>query len=550
MTLAVNEGGILKGTTAQIVLRTLVDGGIRDVFALPGIQNDDLFDALYQAEGLRTIQTRHEQGAAYMAAGYAMASGRPGMYAVVPGPGFLNTTAALSTAYGCSAPVLALVGQIKSALMGRMTGELHEIPDQIAVMRQFTKWAGQISDPSNAAMLASEALHQLANAPYRPVGLECPMDIWGRRGVARAVPVRPREVPAVDHEAIVAAARLLGAAKRPLIVVGAGALGAAEEIEALAHMLHAPVTANRMGQGVLSARDPLSVDPVTGHLLWGEADVVVAIGTRLQLQLTSWGRDEALKVVRIDADATQLGRIADPTIGLVGEAATIVRALVDALPACNDTKPRSAEIEQARGAAWKRISTLAPQIDYLKAIREVLPEDGIYVDDLTQVSYVGRAAFPVYAPRTFISPGYQGTLGWGTGAAIGAQVACPGAKVVSVIGDGGFMFGLQEMATAVQYQIPVVTILMNDNAYGNVMRIQDDKYHGHRIASELKNPDFLKLADGFGACALRANTPDELRRAMHVAFKERGPSVIEVPVGPMPDPWKVLRYTSSRRRAM
>lgn len=540
------EAGTVRGTAAQILLSTLQDAGVTDVFALPGIQNDDLFDALHSAEGLRTIHTRHEQGAAYMAAGYGMATGKPGVYAVVPGPGFLNTTAALSTAYGCCAPVLALAGEIPQAMIGRGVGMLHEIPDQIGIMRQFTKWAGRIRGPSEAAALTAQALRQAARAPFRPVGLECPMDVWGRRGVAlREAPPAPEPV-AIDTDAVRRAAKLLGEAKRPIIVVGAGAQDASEEVTELARMLQAPVSAHRMGRGVLSSRDPLCVDPVTGHILWGRADVVLAIGTRLQMQLMQWGQDSDLKVVRVEADPEALDKIAAPAVGLVGDAAPILRALLAELPAHTTHRERQDEIEEARGRAWQKLSTLTPQIALLGAIRAELPEDGIFVDELTQLGYASRALFPVYGPRTFLSPGYQGTLGWGMAAALGAQVAKPGTKVVSVIGDGGFLFNAQELATAVQHRIPLVTVLANDNAFGNVRRIQDDQYGGRRIASDLRNPDFVRLADSFGALSLRASGPDELRTALRRAFREDGPTVIEVPVGPMPDPWTMLRYRSSR----
>lgn len=543
---AAADAGTVQGTTAQILLSTLQDAGVTDIFALPGIQNDDLFDALHGAEGVRTIHTRHEQGAAYMAAGYGMATGRPGVYAVVPGPGFLNTTAALSTAYGCCAPVLALAGEIPQAMIGRGVGMLHEIPDQIGIMRQFTKWAGRIRGPSEAAALTAQALRQAARAPFRPVGLECPMDVWGRRGVAlREAPPGPEPV-AIDTDAVRKAAKLLGEAKRPIIVVGAGAQDASEEVTELARMLQAPVSAHRMGRGVLSSRDPLCVDPVTGHILWGSADVVLAVGTRLQMQLMQWGQDSDLKVVRVEADPEALDKIAAPAVGLVGDAAPILRALLAELPAHNARRERMGEIEDARGRAWQKLSTLKPQIALLDAIRAELPEDGLFVNELTQLGYASRALFPVYAPRTFLSPGYQGTLGWGMAAALGAQVAKPSTKVVSVIGDGGFLFNAQELATAVQHRIPLVTVLANDDAFGNVRRIQDDQYGGRRIASDLRNPDFVRLADSYGALALRANGPDELRAALSRAFREDGPSVIEVPVGPMPDPWTMLRYRSSR----
>lgn len=536
----------LQGTTAEMLVRTLTDAGIDTIFALPGIQNDDLFDAFYHAEGLRVVHTRHEQGAAYMAAGAGMATGRPGVYAVVPGPGFLNTTAALSTAYGCSAPVLALTGQIPSAMIGRGVGMLHEIPDQLGIMRQFTKWAGRINTPAQATEMAARALTEAARAPFRPVGLECPLDIWGRKGTAlRHRPQEPAPTP-IDEDAILAAAKLLGSAKRPLIVVGAGAQDASPEVTQLAEMLSAPVVAHRMGRGIVSSRNPLCVDPVTGHILWGTADVVLAVGTRLQMQLMQWGTDADLKIVRIDADPEQVERIAVPAVGLVGDAAPVLRALLERVPRHNILRQRRDEIEEARGRAWKRLETLVPQIELLSAIRAELPEDGIFVDELTQLGYASRAVFPVYRPRTFLSPGYPGTLGWGTAAALGAQVARPDAKVVSVIGDGGFMFNPQELATAVQHRIPLVTVLANDNAFGNVRRIQDDQYGGRRIASDLRNPDFVRMADSFGTLALRAETPEQLRTALKKAFKEDGPSVIEVPVGAMPDPWKMLRYKSSR----
>lgn len=536
----------LRGTTAEILIQTLMAGGIRDVFALPGIQNDDLFDAFHGAKGLRVIHTRHEQGAAYMAAGYGMATGRPGVHAVVPGPGFLNTTAALATAFGCSAPVLALTGQIPSAMIGRGVGMLHEIPDQIGIMRQFTKWSARISCPSQASALAAEALRQARSAPFRPVGLECPLDVWGRRGVASpATGLEPAQAP-IDSDAVRAAARLLGAAKRPLIVVGAGAQDASPEVTEIAEMLAAPVSAHRMGRGVISSRNPLCVDPVTAHQLWGTADVVLAIGTRLQMQLMQWGSDADLKVVRIDADPEQIERIERPAVGIVGDAAPVLREIIAELPAHNISRSRTDEIEEARARSWKRLSTLEPQIALLAAIRDELPEDGIFVDELTQIGYASRAVFPVYRPRTFLSPGYQGTLGWGMAAALGAQVACPDTKVVSVIGDGGFMFNVQELATAVQHRIPLVTVLANDNAFGNVRRIQDDQYGGRRIASDLQNPDFVKLVESFGALAMRAATPEALRAALRRAFNERVPAVIEVPVGPMPDPWKMLRYKPSR----
>ncbi|MGH7041305.1 MAG: thiamine pyrophosphate-dependent enzyme [Acetobacteraceae bacterium] len=537
-----------RSTTAEATVAALAANGIDTIFCLPGVQNDHLFDALHAAQGrIRPIHTRHEQGAAYMALGAAMATGRPAAYAVVPGPGFLNTTAALATAYAVNAPVLALGGQIALAAIGRGTGQLHEIPDQLAIMRGLTKWAERIRSPFEAAPLVAEAFRQMRSGRPRPVALECPIDVWGR-----AAPVPPAVlaapcVPEVDPEAIAAAVKLLGAASRPLIVVGGGAQGASAEVTALAELLQAPVMAHRMGQGVLDRRHPLSVNLLAGWRLWETADVVLAIGTRLATPLLQWGTDAALKIIRIDADPDEIDRIARPALALTGDAAPILRALRAALPG-QPRASRSDEVAGHRAAADQALSALRPQLDFLAAIRAELPEDGILVDELTQLGYAARLAFPVYRPRTFLSPGYQGTLGWGVATALGAKAARPDVPVVALSGDGGFLFTANELATAVQFRIPIVVVLMNDGAYGNVRRIQAQQFGNRLIASDLRNPDFRRFVESFGALALRADTPDALRTALRTALAADVPAVIEVPTGPMPDPWTLLRPARNRGR--
>jgi len=537
-------------TTGEAAVATLIQNGIDTVYCLPGVQNDHLFDALYGAQNqIRPIHTRHEQGAAYMALGDAMARGKPAVYAVVPGPGFLNTTAALSTAYAVNAPVLALVGQIPAAAIGRGYGLLHEIPDQIGVMRGLTKYADRIHAPHDAPLKVNEAFRQMRTDRPRPAALECALDVWARRapvGIPAAVPV---ETPAIDPDLLSRAAKLLGEAKNPLIIVGGGAQDAGPEVTALAELLQAPAVAHRMGQGVVDRRNPLAANLVEGHALWAEADVVLAIGTRLNIQYMQWGTDSAMKIIRVDADAQELDRYERPAIGLCGDAAPILRALLNAVPGHNRLRPsRRDELLGLRAKVSGQLAFLQPQIGYLEAIRAELPEDGIFVDELTQLGYTGRLTFPVYQPRSFISPGYQGTLGWGVATALGVKVARPDRKVVAVSGDGGFLFNAQELATAVQHRIPVVTVLVNDSAYGNVRRIQRDNYGNRLIASNLRNPDFQKFTESFGAMALKATSPAELRTALRTAFAADVPAVIEVPADPMPDPWGVLRPPRNRGR--
>lgn len=528
---------------AQAIVNTLNTQGIAHIFCLPGVQNDPFFDALYDfQDNIRPVNARHEQGTAYMALGAALATGKPQVYCVVPGPGFLNSSAALSTAYACNAPVIALVGQIPSTAIGRGFGLLHEIPDQLGVLKSLTKWAERIEGADAAERLTREAFRQLQSGRPQPVGLECPMDVWTQETslALSSTPVSVAPMP-VDEDAVRQAARLLGKAQRPLIAVGSGAQDASPEVLALAEMLQAPVIAYRAGRGVLDNRHPLSLTMPGGHALWRDADVVLGIGTRLQPQQMTWGLDEGLQIIRIDVDAEEIDRIAKPTLSLVADAGLALRRLLDVLPSHNTVRQsRTDDMQALKADLAARFARLQPQMAYLEAIRAELPEDGIFVDDLTQVGYVSRFALPVYRPRTFLSPSYQGTLGWGYPAALGAKLVCPEKPVVSIAGDGGFMFNVQELATAVRHQIPVVVIVFNDGAYGNVRRIQRQQFNDRTIASDLVNPDFVKLAESFGIMGLKAETPDALRLALRQALAAETPALIEVPCGEMPSPWEFI----------
>ena len=536
-------------SAAEAAIGTMIANGVDTLYCLPGVQNDHFFDALHGAQDkLRPIHTRHEQATAYMALGAAMATGKPQAYSVVPGPGFLNTTAALSTAYACNAPVLAVVGQIQSNTIGQNLGQLHEIPDQLAIMRGLTKWSDRVRSAQDGASVTQEAFRQMASGRPRPAGIECPIDVWGRRADV-VMPEGPAvaDVLPVDTEGAAAAAKLLGGAKRPLIFVGSGALGASAEVTELATALQAPVVSQKMGRGVLDGRNPLSVSTVEAHGLWAAADVVLAVGTRLLTPLQSWGLDGDLKIIRIDADPEELERIAKPAVGIVGDAAPVLRAIIAGLGQHNSKRAsRAAEMAEVHAKGNAAIARLEPQLSYLAAIRDELPEDGIFVDELTQLGYTARISFPTYRPRTYISPGYQGTLGWGLSTALGVKAACPDRAVVSVTGDGGFMFQVQELATSVQHNLPIVIVLVNDGAYGNVRRIQATSYGNRLIASDLLNPDFMKLADAFGVQGVRAKTPDALRKALRKGFASKVTTLIEIPAGVMPDPWSLLRQGRAR----
>ena len=537
-------------TVADFLVRALVEQDLRTLYCLPGIQLDPFFNALFDAGGaLRAVHTRHEQGAAYMALGAALATGRPSAFAVVPGPGVLNTTAALATAYATSARVLCVSGEIPSHLIDKGFGMLHEIPDQVGILRHLTKWAERIDRSEDAARLTADAFLALLGGRPRPVALEVPPDVLGApmpeaaRAVARLSLREPHPATVLDHDAIRAAARMLAASRRPMIFVGGGALDAAADVRRLAERLQAPVVAYRMGRGVLDDRHPLSLTVPGGHRLWRDADVVLAIGTRLQMARMNWGTDASLRVIRVEIDPQEVDRIQKTAIGLVGPAEAILPALAEELERVGTAREsRVDELRALKADVARDLAVLEPQLSYLQAIRAALPEDGILVDDLTQMSYVARLAFPVYAPRTYLSSGYQGTLGSGYATALGAQDARRDAPVVSIAGDGGFMYTVQELSTAVRHSIPVVAVVFNDGAFGNVRRMQQEKHGNRVVATDLTNPDFVRLAESFGVAGTRVEDPAALRTALERAIAAREPALIEVPVGVMPDPFPFFNY--------
>lgn len=536
-------------TGAEGMVRALIDQGVKTVYALPGAQIDHFFCGLYDtAPALRLITSRHEQGAAYMALGHARSTGTPAVYAVVPGPGWLNTGAALATAYGCYAPVLSIAGQIPSTSIGKGYGELHEIPDQLAMARGLTKWAKRIARAEDAALDVVEAFRQLRSGVPRPVHLEMALDIMGTRAVITPPgPVALASTAIADGNAIDRAASFLAAADHPAIFVGAGAQGASAEISQLAERLHAPVVSLRSGRGVVSDRSDLAQPWVNGHRFWGAADVALAIGTRLDFQRRHWGEDPQLKIIRLDIDPEQMTRISTPEVALVGDAAATVKALLVALGSKVTAKNRDLDLAQIKAGAFAAMRRgMAPQMAYLDAIRAALPEDGFFVDELTQIGYASWSYFPTYRPRTYVSSGYQGTLGYGFPTSLGVKAANPGRCVVSVTGDGGFLFGLPELASAVQHGLAVVVVVFRDDKFGNVQRIQKERYGGKVLGTDLHNPDFVALARSFGADAERCGDPDALRRALERGFGSGRPTVIEVPVGDFPSPWPFIVLPRNR----
>lgn len=534
---------------AELTVETLIAHDIVVLYGVPGIHNDALFDALHDAsDRIRTIHARHEQTTGYMALGAALATGRPQVFAAVPGPGILNASAALLTAYGMNAPVLALAGQIPANAIERGHGHLHEIRDQQGLLRHITKDASRISGPADAGSKVASAIQLARSGRPGPVALECAIDVWPTRGPGGPGASLPVLQPAVDSDAIEQAAKLLGAAKRPLIMVGGGAQDAGEALTRVAEMLQAPVGYYRRGHGVLPGTHPLAVNLPTAHRLWRDADVVLALGTRLYTQQSVWGVDDDLKIVRIDIEPEEPGRLRNPDCAIVADAGAALAALAQVLPRYN-AKREARDLSYEHGRMAGELSRLAPQMAFLGAIRRALPPEGILVDEVTQMGFAARLGYEAALPRTFISGGQQDNLGYGFGTALGAKIAVGNRPVVAIAGDGGFGYQAFELATAAKHNIALVSIVFDDGAFGNVRRIQDQAYGGRRIADSLHNPDFVAYAASFGIRAVRAETPEALERALIEALRANEPALIHVPVGEMPSPWPLIMLPRVRGKA-
>src|SRR5262245_44125662 len=543
-------------TGAMAIVEALIANGVDTLFGLPGAQLYALFDALQQRRHqIRTVGARHEQACGYMAFGYARSTGRPGVYAVVPGPGLLNTTAALATALGCGAPVLCITGQVPAAFIDRGRGHLHELPDQLLTLRTLVKWADRIERPADAPDVINRAFSEMLSGRPGPVAVEMAWDSMGATGAV--VPPAAAAIPAPPPPAaaeVEAAAKLLVGAKQPMIMTGSGAQHASAAVARLAEALPAPVAAFRGGRGVLAEDHALAVSSYAAFRLWPQTDAVLGIGTRLEMPYMRWSGMMTLidrpspppYLLRIDIDPAEMRRLV-PHVGMVADADVGTRAL---LAAVQRLAPRAASagkawrerIATAKAFARAEIEKVQPQLAYLDIIRELLPRDGIFVAELSQVGFTSYFGFPVLAPRSYVSEGYQGTLGFGFPTALGVKIAHPDRVVISVTGDGGFMFAVQELATATQERIGLVTLLFNNRSYGNVLRDQRTHFANRINGALLDNPNFMVLAEAFGVNAHRVASPDELRPVLQAALGAKGPVLIEVVIAPDSEasPWEFI----------
>jgi acetolactate synthase-1/2/3 large subunit len=530
-------------TGGQALARSLAAHGVTSVFALPGVQLDFALDALYdQRDKVKVLHVRHEQASAYMADGFARTTGATGVCMMVPGPGLLNASAGLATAYACSSPVVCITGQVDSRGIDRGFGLLHEINHQEAVLASVTSWHGRAMQPSQIPELVQQAFARARSGRPRPVALELPPDVLQTSQDVELV--QPAEVtrPAPDRDRLRQAAELLQKAERAVIYSGGGTLaaGAWQELRDLASLLEAPVVMSVDGRGALSDRDDLAHTGVTGQALVEEADVLLAVGTRFWQPARVWHLNPGQRVIRIDADPAELDRHGAPEVAVHADARLALAALRDLLHGFRPRASRRDELRARKRKAADLLATFQPQAAFADAIRRALPDDAITVNDLTQVTFFATVGFPVYEPRTFVGPGYQGTLGSAYATALGAQAGNPDRCVVAIAGDGGFMYTVGELATQRQHGLNVISIVFNDGAFGNVKRTQEQAFGGRVLASELFNPDFVGLAHSFGIDAECVQNPSQLEAALRSAVAARRPALLEVSVGEMSNVWPVI----------
>lgn len=531
-------------TGGEWVVEALRAEGVRHVFGIPGVHNLAVYDALLRQSEITHILAHHEQGAAFMADGYARSSGRPGVVIVTTGPGATNTLTPLAESYAGSIPVVVIMSDVASTLVGRDVGALHEVPNQIECFRPVCRMAETLRSAADIPTTIGGALELLRAGRPGPVALSIPNDFLTAKteGVVRGGAGRR---PPCHVNDIAEAARRLAHAERPLIVAGGGvvAAGAQAELARLAHRLGAPVITTVMGRGAISEDDPLWLGVLPNRRAtepaFREADVVLAAGCRFAHRSTqglllnlSFAPHQTL--IHLDLDPTVIGKLFKPQVAIVGDARDGLARLIDALgPGEGWSRWDRARLGEWREAAGPRYTPAVA--GFIKTLRAALPRDAIVVNDQTGVNYWMEWRFPVLAPRTFLYPVGSATLGYGLPAAIGAQIAHPGRPVVAVMGDGGFMFSVAELATAVKYGLPVVALVMNDNRYGAIKWLQERLY-GRWGEADLANPDFPALARAFGARGERLASVEALPEALAQAVRADGPTVLEIALEVEP-PW-------------
>jgi acetolactate synthase-1/2/3 large subunit len=536
-----------KVTGAQALVQQLVAEGVDTIFALPGVQIMAAFDALYEyRDDIRLVHVRHEQATTYMADGYAKVTGKVGVAMAVPGPGAINAGAGLGTAYASSSPVLLISGQIDSQSLGKREGQLHEVEDQLDVFRPLTKWVHRVTRVDEIPGAVHEAFRHLKTGRPRPVELEIPPDTLAATGEAEVIAAEEYPPQVAETGDVEQAARILASAERPAIMVGGGARisVAGDEVLQLADILQAPVMGTQNSKGVVPENSPFyvgtnyaSVGPA--DIVLPDSDVLLAIGTRLLFRELPDG--DLPRIIHIDIDPDEIGRNLPTELGIVADARTASVQLLGFLNESGQCRSSGAErIAKFRSDFASSMRSIAPvQARIIEDMRDTLPDDAIVVSGVTNIGYWSNIFFEVRQQQTYITSGYFGTLGYSFPTALGAQVGRPDRKVVALCGDGGFMYSPQELSSALRHGINAVAVVFNNGAFGASEWDQTHRYGGNFIGTDLHNPDFVRLAESFGAVGMRTE-PEGFAELLEVALNTDAPVLLEVVVPNMMPPFQIV----------
>lgn len=520
----------------------LLEGyGVTTVFGIPGEHTLELYRGI-EGSNVRHVTPRNEQGAGFMADGYGRATGRPGVCTIITGPGVTNAATAIGQAYADSIPMLVVSSANDAPSLGKGWGRLHETSDLCAITAPLTAFSTMVHHPSEVPELVARAFTVFYSSRPRPVHIAIPIDVMEMQAEGdwrvRAIP--DRSVPGLA--AVTAAVDLLADAAQPVMMVGGGAQDAGDGIAQLAELLNMAVISSNAGKGVVSDSNPLSVtggviNPAVQAYL-GKADVVLAVGTELG-EADSFIYDLPVngKVIRVDIDPERFNDCFPADVGVQGDARAAVDMMLEELKERGISGSGRNTIEALEHVRVQQNAGYTPvenqHIKVLNLMREILPDDAIMMGDIAQLVYTGTQAMPVYLPRTWFYPAGFGTLGCALPGAIGAKIALPERDVAVLVGDGGFMFTVQELATAVEEELTIPIILWNNNSYA-MIRDGMRKRGYPEIGVNPRNPDFVKLAEAFGCPGIAVDSASAFETALRNAMGYKGPTIIMVMEG---DDW-------------
>ena len=532
-----------KMTGGKALVESLKAQGVDTVFGIISVHTLDIFDALYNSQNsLRFIGGRNELGCGYMADGYSRATGKPGVLLTSTGPGAADSVGAIGEAYFSSSAVLEITTNVERDFIdgGRLT--THETKDQLGMFRAITDWNAMIPEVESIPDHLMEAFQRFQTHRPRPIELEIPTDLLGQEAEVEVLGPRTPETPQGDPVMVERALEILLKAQRPVFFVGeeVQSLGGTEDVVRLAEMLGAPVVTGDGAKGAFPEDHPLSLGQAMGRRIWGEnpvqewlgtCDVAVVLGSALPHRSTSGvGLKLPESIIHVLMDGDTIGKNYPAAVAIQGNSGAVVSQWLDAIGNRDVYKGNDyqAEVKSLQQEIYDNLKDQwGNELRTLEAIRAVTPRDTIFCFDVTVATSRATRCLPIYGPRTFMYPHGWAGIGFAYPASLGAKVGKPDSPVVCITGDGGFQYNFQELATAAQYGIHPIVLMFNDNAWGVLKKYQEDRFDGRLVATELVNPDFVKIFDSYGFEGTKVSSVAELSRALEDAISSGRTQLIE-----------------------